>query len=483
MMMYPLGNSVDGRAIAMGIRPTRTRHTPQQGSAAGRAYAMGTLPPPITQPPRPPAMTRHSPPPLQAAAPMPPPSSANQTARNKWSLDDLASGDARQPLTAAAPYSPRVDDLLQSQISAPYGRSLMPGVVQRGNVTNVVGIPTDSPMLDAITNDRISRDEIRRNETASRVAANHAKQLENNVTRLQQWGYAPDQPFIGGKEYVEGDGYKGISNHAAARKAMSPQQRQTFDERKVARQAELDLRKQRQFARAQFREAAAGRGAIYQDGGALDLAGTMATQAFGRDPKLGIDAALGLDTNDLKREQIKIKDLIAQAGIKNAERQFTIDAMLAQNVAEQGRYGRSEEAHDRAMELAGFDADAQNEPTPLEKSLEAVTGYASLSPIERRNVVDAEARAILLNPNDTSDVISESGVTTEDLLNQLFEDYQNPNLISPMSDADKAAMQERIRMREAALRARGIEPPKYETRAPYLWDTLFGNPLNPDRWR
>jgi hypothetical protein len=415
----------------------------------------------------------------QARPPVMPVPSVDQMARNKWSLDDVAIGDARQPMTAAAPRMPTVDDLLQSTLSAPEGRSLMPGVVQRGGVTNVVGVPSNSPTLDMITNERLNEAAIRCSNTATRVAANNQAQLARNADTLQSWGRDGDDIFTSGKQYVPGEGMKPISNYRAARNAMSPQQAQTFEEAKASRNADLELRKQRQFARAQFREAAAGRGAIYEDDGGLDLAGTIATRMAAANAPTATSfnartgersATYGNPTASLSA--LLGRDKIAEDG-RQFDQQFTLQDLLAKEQLATGEWERSDKYLAHQLAMNGQGDELMPKMSPIEKVQNAINFNSELA----TNPVGVENE--LITTADQWDVLDESAQrylleksapSIESLLALEKEQNENPNFLSQMTPEQKAAAVRRAKALMEMRKMRGDDSgpaPKRQPVSPF----------------
>jgi hypothetical protein len=245
--------------------------------------------------------------------------------------------------------------------SAPYGRSVAPGVVSRGGVTNFVGQLPSVAALNEGVEERAAAEAIRRAGVAQRVQANRAQQLAGNADTMQQWGRTPADNFTSGKQYVPGQGYQPISNFAAAQQGMNAEQAQSFDARRTARQADLDLRKQRQFSRAQFREAAAGRGAIYNDDGGLNLSGTIATQmaAANAPTSVSINPATGTRYATFGNQGRALDALIDSDRISEQGRQFDGRLGLDQQRLDAAtdlnnkRFGLDERRFDFGSEMAG----------------------------------------------------------------------------------------------------------------------------------
>jgi len=69
---------------------------------------------------------------------------------------------------------------------------------------------------------------------------------------------------------------RGALPAVARRTDLTAEQQNAFIDRRNERKADMEMSRQRQFARAQFREATAGRGVMFQPDGAVDLNSTMA---------------------------------------------------------------------------------------------------------------------------------------------------------------------------------------------------------------
>jgi len=130
---------------------------------------------------------------------------------------------------------------------------------------------------------------------------------------------------------------RGALPAVARRTDLSAEQQTAFIDRRNERKADMEMSRQRQFARAQFREATAGRGVMFQPDGTVDMNQTMAARAFGQNPTLGIDAMLKRDGNDVLRHEIDanrqvsvadllLKDADAQREQGQFDRQFAEDA-------------------------------------------------------------------------------------------------------------------------------------------------------------
>ena len=242
-----------------------------------------------------------------------------------------ASGNAQ--LGTAGRFS--ANDLLGDVPSSPFGRSEMPGVVTRGGVTNVVGQLSMSDILDQGVNDRASAAMKRKAEVKDRVTANNNRQLEANAARARELGLPSQGNYVGGGRY-ELQGGEGrtlpFSNLAVAKARMTPADRFNFDEQRASRDSELAIRKQRQFARAQFNEATAGRGVIYQDDGGLDLAGTMATRiaAMNNPTSMSVDPRTGQRSAAHRNQSAALQAILEQAENSELGRQAMLDALTEQ---------------------------------------------------------------------------------------------------------------------------------------------------------
>ncbi len=168
-----------------------------------------------------------------------------------------------------APRRTLVDGLLSRSTASHFGHSVMPGVVRRNGVTNVVGVLNDLPAstgLPAQARKPFTPADAARQKT---IIANMNKDpaVIASRQRAQQNIGLPDPAFtmLGGLPAM------------AARNDLTNEQKQTFTDRRNARQKEMDLRQQRQFGRAQYREAAGGRGVMFDQQGGVDQVGTIAT--------------------------------------------------------------------------------------------------------------------------------------------------------------------------------------------------------------
>jgi len=137
----------------------------------------------------------------------------------------------------------------------------------------------------------------------------------------------------------------------ARRTDLTPEQQTSFANRRNERNAEMELRKQRQFSRAQYRGAAAGNSPIFDDDGSIDLMSSLATNIaarstpteFERDPRTGaivwtndnariaMDSLLGEQTNQVKQNALDAKERIDtfEALIDAAQRQADRDQQIA----------------------------------------------------------------------------------------------------------------------------------------------------------
>ncbi len=253
-----------------------------------------------------------------------------------------------------APRRSAVDELLSRSTASRFGHSVMPGIVSRGGVTNVVGIPTDLPASTGFPAPARKpfgpADAARQKAILDNMNKNPA--VIASRQRAQQNIGLPDPRFtlLGGLPAM------------AARNDLDDDQKQAFTDRRNARKAEVDLRKQRQFGRAQYREAAGGRGVMFDQQGGVDQVGTLASLlAHRQSPTAGsYNPYTGQQTFENDNALNGIRLLQHHAALGEKQRQFDDKVNLAQmlGAAKQKeadrQFGLKElmEAHNRQAEDA-----------------------------------------------------------------------------------------------------------------------------------
>jgi hypothetical protein len=351
-------------------------------------------------------------------------------------------------------------------IQSPYGRSVMPGVVARGGVTNVVGSPTMSALLDSKTDASIAEREARSAATAERVAANHAQQLEQNAHKLQEWGYSPDQPFIGGKVYVGGNEYRGISNAARAQQEMSPEQLNKYEASRAARKAEMELGRQRQFARAQGRE---------QHKQQMQLASqqAMAEQASNPLNHPLVQRAIAINP-DLTASFYGHMLNAQQANVANQrdQRRSVVDEMLLGERMQQNQYAQSEMAHKRAMELAGLNVEKEPESATVKELLGDRNQFISLPVEERSRYFDDAVSLAEANPNDPTGMESLNAIPDDYILSEFESAAEYPKWMQELTPAEKSIRDLHLdNLRKVAKRRGLVLPDKQVEQVPWLMGT------------
>lgn len=158
--------------------------------------------------------------------------------------------------------------------------------------------------------------EAKRDAVAAKLATDPAA-IASRQRSKQTYAPVADQDLV----------LQGALPAVARRTDLTAEQQNAFAERRNQRQAEIDLRKQRQFSRAQFREAATGRGAIYQDDGGLDLTGTMALRMAARNAptEISVDPRNSAKATKWAAGEHALNALGHQADVEAAAQQAEIE--------------------------------------------------------------------------------------------------------------------------------------------------------------
>ncbi len=432
-----VAGSLANRLPAMPSIPIPTGHMAGAGSYVYSPSASRLVPPvgPPRVAPAPSVPPRMTPDPINASMN----DLANRIASKPFDQRVDEYNAANPPVMArpAAPISPPMP-------SAPFGVSVMPGVIQRGNVANMVGIPTQVPSMDAAAEARAAAERARQAAVATRVNAGFEQQLADNADTFREWGVTPGQNFIGGKQYVDGGGMQWRSNSAIARDRMTPEQAAKYDAAKANREAETQRARQLRFARAQFQGAAQGTGTMFNPGGSIDLGNTMAVNAFARNPQLGLAGAM-------QQQELNQK-------------------------AARDAYAQSPEAHSRAMELAGIGNPGVNKPMGEEERIQRQLEFTRLSSEEQATAFYA-ANSGASDPAKANAIV---GASNDWLTAEYARLHDNDNWFT--NDPTEVAIRDqRKAIVVAEMRRRGMTVSQIRQKQPFFSLSSQGSPTPPSQ--
>ncbi len=342
--------------------------------------------------------------------------------------------------------------------SAPFGTSVLPGVVQRGGVANMVGVPTQVPSLDASVDARLALMKQRSATNTARANMRFQQSLADNADTFKEWGVTPGDNFIGGKTYVDGGGMQWRSNSAIAREQMTPEQLAKNDAYLAAKADRKAAVQQMRTQRAQYQNAQRGTGVMYAPDGSIDFNNTLTARTAAFNPALAMKNAMDMQTQQatIATQQAAMKEALAK-----------------------GEYGRSDTAHQRALEMAQIlDPSSKTKPPINPQEMMASRVAAMQQPPEVRLAgMYAEGDALLASPDQAQEIITQSGVSPQELITEYAAIHDNPNWVRPRTAEQKADLDRKKRSLEASMKARGIEPPKIQDN-PMPW-AMRQNPLAP----
>ena len=293
------------------------------------------------------------------------------------------------------------------QLNSPGGYSPMPGIVTRNNVTNVVGQPTSSPLIDAMSAQRQAAEQQRQQvaaQRASRLQQEMRDRIANNPGQYEEMGMvAPDGTptnVIGPTRYAPGGGMARMSNLRAAMEdaergegGFNQDNWNAYQGRRDARREQALAMRQSQLQQSRDTQAAAMsnpmnspmmRAMMMRNPEvAAQIMGTMAQTGLGQS-RLMAEMMATHQGNALERERMRYSGPLDQA---NAER-----------VKEETRLISDPQNRDRATieaQLANLAGDAspqaQQRRRVLEQRLDALGGYENSMPTAGQAVMPDES--------------------------------------------------------------------------------------------
>jgi len=336
------------------------------------------------------------------------------------------------------------------------------GVVRNGQYSGGdTAYAGSSPLTTGQSVGRYSNEEMaRRAGVAERVAANAARQLSANESKIREMGREPGQDFIGPRRKNEDGQMVPMSNYAAARAGMTPEQLAANDMAGSAARQRMEDSAGMRAQRAQAR-----RGFMTNSEGDLDLLATAGLGMQRNNPRgaLGAFAASQAAALAARKQGMAEQEMAFAQDPQRFQEQLQLAQLPSDPI----------EAEARKMEL---------EEDRLSKPLINQGGFAGKSEDEQRQIFYGAAEAAASNPGKAAEMMDLSGVTSEWLTNENQRLSENPTWMFGMNDTQKADYERQKAAVQQELSRRGISSPKLDKRLPWLWDTLSPDFLTYDSY-